>query len=757
MGFNGKWYNYASEVKLRVHAITTFLAVFAFECGAAIQYMENGRYKVGVDLGRGGLLCHFEDKFGGGGNLIHANGVQPVFRGNGYTAVINAGAATAQSLSADGLTLAVADEGVVVNAEKGVKMKAAVHLQYELHDDYLAVLFDFTDGTGQANGASDHELPAFYVSGRLTRFSCYTGSSGWTGEEVSVWNSPGYWGGNPDAYKAVPSGETWCAWTDSASGRGIGVYSPSASTILMGRTQDGSCSYAAPLKRCAIVSGQGLGFVYYVAAGTVAGMRDTFAAIRFALTDGRGLGKAGVRIGGKFSVVAIDPSEGTLSFGGRFVSLNGVRDSDEFAIVCRRELVDATTEFRVPVRLSVGASGENELAAARMALEEPPPSLFVLGIAERPSSFQERLVEKGFPADYAAGLDALHARHPAWEFEPQFVSDMTWDAVIDKEMYPARNLVAYSSWAAGSWISLGTANYTPYYAENAQAYDSGSFYQASRAAVEYFMDPRNFMNDTEIFMFETLGFNAELHTQAAIERALAGSFMANANYDGGSHRFSELLLEIGTEIGLSPVFLAGRVKDEQGAGTVQAKGMIGDSLRELYEDADGRVGSSVIWGTNYKKDSASTATVRDRGWSTYNGYYNFFNIGASGSGLFEIRYNAWKEAYEAPAAYDGPWTSQAKAVRGGSLKVKEKYIGTHRHTSYLQKFSVLAEAGSYRWSQYMQDISAPIKEARSAREAHVTVGALEARHVFLVPVYIGMPAAPCPDPANGNSVLSPTR
>ena len=736
------------------------LVAGASAVAANVVTLENARYRVGVDLDRGGMVSSFVDKRGNAAlNLVHGNGIQPTFRGNGYTAVVNAKPVTAYNFLSAGRSLAIANDNKVVNAENGQPLEASVWLQYDLHDDYLTVAVSFLDKTDNTNGAYDHELPAMYAVPALSTFVCCQAETGWAGCDLSTWANPGFWGGNAEAYKTMLSDERWCAWMDPASGRGLGVYSPSAGTMLMGRQKDGSCSYAAPLAHEAIVPGRTAGYVYYLAAGTVAEMRDVFAAIRFEL-GADCLGTSGVRIdgaNGKLGVAAFDPLAGQMVFSGRFVSLNGVLDSEDFALVCRSSLVDRASEFLLPVDLSVEAPGENELAAVAMSMDDPPPSLFVMGVSERPSPYRTQMVEKGFPTDYADLMAALHERHPQWEFEPLFVSDMSWSAVIDKEMVAGRNLVVHSTWAPSPWNALGLANYTPYYAENATAYDSGAFYQASRAAVEYFMDPRNFMNDTEIFMFETLGYNADIQTEAAVETALSGSFMAKANYDGGSRRFSELLHEIGAAIDISPVFLAGRVKDEQGNGTVQAKGKIGDSLEELYKDEDGKVGSSVIWGKNYTKENDATKTVAEKGWTYYNGYYNFFNIGASGSGLFEIRYNAWKEAFEAPKAYDGPWTTQEKAIRGGSAKVKEKYIGTHRHTSYLQKFSVLKEAGSYRWSQYMQDISAPIKEARSARTAHETAGAVEARHVFLIPVYVQMPSAPCPDPANGNSVYSSTK
>ena len=149
--------------------------------------------------------------------------------------------------------------------------------------------------------------------------------------------------------------------------------------------------------------------------------------------------------------------------------------------------------------------------------------------------------------------------------------------------------------------------------------------------------------------------------------------------------------------------------------------------------------------------------VLAKGAAAYNGYYNFFNFRAYGLGVFEIKYNAWVEATadETRAKYLGPWDTQAKAIEGGAMKIKERYIDTHRHTRYFQKFSVLPAAKDFRWKQYMQNIAAPLVEARNTAKAYGAADTLDAPYRFLIPVYIAMPKSRCPDPARGNSIYSP--
>lgn len=383
--------------------------------------------------------------------------------------------------------------------------------------------------------------------------------------------------------------------------------------------------------------------------------------------------------------------------------------------------------------------------------------LWTVGKA-RERTCRKQLIAAGFPLSYAESLAPLQAEHARWRFVPLPVSDLSWNQILDKECAPGWNLVTASSWAPRAWQKLGAANYTPYYAENARAYDSGAWYQASRKAIAYFMDPRNFFNAADVFMFETLEYNAAVQTQDLVEDALTGSFMAGTKVDGGPKSFSELVLEIGRKLGVSPVFLAGRLTSEQGNGTVQARGRIGDSLMELATNRTGKVGKSVIWGKTFSQGGSNTLAVVGRGAATFNGIYNFFNIGACGTGLFEIRYNAWREAVskETCRSYLGPWNTQSKSIEGGATKISELYLGTQRHTRYLQKFSVLPQAGRYRWKQYMQNIAAPLMEARNASRAYDEADALDAPHRFLIPVYSGLPSSPCADPAEGDSVFSPS-
>lgn len=380
-----------------------------------------------------------------------------------------------------------------------------------------------------------------------------------------------------------------------------------------------------------------------------------------------------------------------------------------------------------------------------------PPAESSLSV-EQPtenSLYIEQLMQAGFPQDYAVQLEQLHQQHPAWTFEPVRITDAnptyTWKYVIDQEMYPRRNLVTTSTWApAGS-----NPYYAPYYdATNQELYDSG-WRQASREAVEYMMDPRNFLNEADIFMFETLEYNPEIHTEAAVESALRGSFLAaSEGTPDGVDTYAEILYKLGKKYNCNPVYLANRILMEQGTAGASplVNGTLGTTLWGYYSDPQATTDSGkIIWGGQYDVMAFSQKELL-----ALDGLYNFFNMEAAGTGVFAIYMNASREAQR-----EG-WKTKTAAVFGGVRKVHERYIANYQHTPYFQKFNVHPGSSNNFWGQYMQDISGALIGGRRGYNDYLDTGNLEVAHHFVIPVYEGMPQQPCPDPANGQSYYSPT-
>jgi len=292
-----------------------------------------------------------------------------------------------------------------------------------------------------------------------------------------------------------------------------------------------------------------------------------------------------------------------------------------------------------------------------------------------------------FPAGYQPALTALKEKYPNWIFV-RYNTELDWNTAVTNEMQGGRSLVSASSpdWAKGDFYGAG-------------------WYNASRQALEAYMDPRNALREGAIFQFEQLTYNETYHTEAALKSFLDNTFMnSKANAPGTNMTFEYIFYMIGKEDcrKVSPFHLAARVLQEQGKGT-----------------------SPIISGTV----------------EGYEGYYNYFNVGANGkkteeiirNGLEYAKANEWKGAYF--------------SILGGANLLADKYINKGQDTPYLQKFNVNKNSayGLYQ-HQYMQNISAPTSEAASVFRLYSSANALGNSFVFRIPVYENMPGEPDPTP-----------
>lgn len=297
-----------------------------------------------------------------------------------------------------------------------------------------------------------------------------------------------------------------------------------------------------------------------------------------------------------------------------------------------------------------------------------------------------------FPEGYRPALEALKQKHPNWTFVRQNTG-LDFQTVINNELQGGKSLV-YKSY--GDYCKEGQ--------------HSPNWYFASEDVLKLYMDPRNSLHENAIFQFEQLTYNESYHTEAAVETFLKNTFMnSNSPAPKTDMTFSHIFWAIGAEQQVSPFHLAARVYQEQGQGT-----------------------SPLISG-NYPG---------------YEGYYNYFNISASGStneqvitnGLNYARNNGWDNAYA--------------SILGGANVISANYIKKGQDTLYLQKFNVSTTASNPVYThQYMQNIAAPTSEALSMKKLYESAGALENTFVFKIPVYENMPASPCPMPTSSTNVV----
>lgn len=371
-------------------------------------------------------------------------------------------------------------------------------------------------------------------------------------------------------------------------------------------------------------------------------------------------------------------------------------------------------------------------------------------------AYMQTLKDKGFPDDYLPSLLALHKTYKDWTFEPLLIteisrqqgkeSEYTWDYVVYQE---------YDAEIKRNLCSRSESSYRDF--SHTTLYDSG-WYKASRAAVEYEMDPRNFLTEKSIFRFLELSWVDGI-TLDAVKAAVSGTFMENATLDGeySDTTYAEFFYNTGKEVGVNPVFLASRIRQEQGTGkSPLITGACGDRMWYYYDNGSGKYSKTDENGNLINAPTSGFTLAESK---KYNGYYNYFNMGSSGTGYFQIFTGGMNEAIEGTPVMasewggNPSWNTRWKALYGGSLKVKEKYISIYQNIPYLQKFNVDARSSKNFWGQYMQNVTAATSEGNTMYRSYAENGFLDTAISFLIPVYEGMPKNKCPLP-DGSEFVS---
>ena len=302
-----------------------------------------------------------------------------------------------------------------------------------------------------------------------------------------------------------------------------------------------------------------------------------------------------------------------------------------------------------------------------------------------------------FPASYRPQIQALMALRPNWTFVP-FNTGRDWNTEVAVQMEcpgvtrNCRSLVPWDSPA--SWI------------DNDRRVEP-NWVQASEGILRYFMDPRNFINDQDIFQFEVLSFNAAAHTLAATDGVLQNTFMHSTAATGrrlaNGQSYAQVFFDLGREFNISPLLLAGRVRQEQGVqGT-----------------------SGLISGT----------------FPGFEGLFNYFNFGATAGGGSTQNQIV---AAGLTLARNESWTTRNLALRGGAQRLGGEWIPRGQNTLYLQKFDVRPNRDWPR--NFMQNILHPRSVARNVRASYANMGSLNSSFVFSIPVFEEMPGQASPEP-----------
>lgn len=319
------------------------------------------------------------------------------------------------------------------------------------------------------------------------------------------------------------------------------------------------------------------------------------------------------------------------------------------------------------------------------------------------ADFEASLSAEGFPESYKPYLRNLHAAYPLWVFKAAHTG-LDWNTVISAESKPGTSLVASSSPASWKSTEPGAYDY-----ENGRyiEYDSGGWVSASKDIVSYYMDPRNFINPVGMFQFLTHSYDSSTQTKAGLAKVLSGSFMAGAFPESTHDTYTDVLMEAGQISGVNPYVLASMILVEQGSSG---------------------------------KGGCISGTV-----SGYEGYYNFFNIGAYKSGsMSAVTRGVWYASQS--GSYGRPWNTRYKSIVGGAQFYASQYVQQNKNTLYFKKFNVMNGKSSVGTGQYMTNVQGAESEAAALRNGYVD--SLDEPMTFIIPVYNNMPQNVCPMPIN---------
>ena len=146
------------------------------------------------------------------------------------------------------------------------------------------------------------------------------------------------------------------------------------------------------------------------------------------------------------------------------------------------------------------------------------------------SDFEAKLSAEGFPESYKNGLRQLHAQYPNWVFKAK-KTGLDWNTVIENEALLGRNLV--SSGSISSWKSIESGAYN-WDNSTWTGFDGSNWVAASEDIIRYYMDPRNFLDDTYVFQFLSHEYNSSTQTRDGLAKMVEGSFLSGTTDSTGT-------------------------------------------------------------------------------------------------------------------------------------------------------------------------------------------------------------------------------
>lgn len=331
------------------------------------------------------------------------------------------------------------------------------------------------------------------------------------------------------------------------------------------------------------------------------------------------------------------------------------------------------------------------------------------------SDFEAQLEKEGFPESYKPYLRALHEKHPDWIFKAEHTGT-AWSDAVAAETTVGRNLI-YSG-AYDSWKSMQKGAYD-FKNKKYVVFDSGGWVSAHTGIIKYYLDPRNFLNENDIYMFVSHAFDSNAQSISTVKKTVKGTFLDASFPEKKYSTYASAIYYAGKNAGVNPNVLAAMIIQEQGS-----------------------LSNGSVSGT-YKG---------------YEGIYNFFNCGAyKTSTMSAIERGLWwaSGAGVNATTYGRPWNTRYKSLKGGAIFYAEGYVNSGQDTLYLKKFNVCADSkNAIGTHQYMTNVQGAESEAMIMKQGYSSLA--DGTIVFKIPVFKSMPSSSCKKPAttgNNNNLL----
>ena len=304
-----------------------------------------------------------------------------------------------------------------------------------------------------------------------------------------------------------------------------------------------------------------------------------------------------------------------------------------------------------------------------------------------------------FPESYRQYLRDLHAIYPNWKFYADNIS-MTLDEAVALEI--GRKV---SDTTDLSWRSMDLGSYNWNTGEWASSDGKGKWYYVSREVIRYYMDPRNFLNANNIYTYMQLNYDPSRQTEEGLKKVVAGTFLERGYSDpydtayGGS--YIKVIMAAAESSGVSPYVLAATIIQEQGVN-----------------------GTSPLISGEY---------------SGYEGYYNFFNIGATdGNAVIGGLTRAKNEG----------WNTRSASIIGGAQFCGNNYVSAGQNTYFYMNYNI--KDPDRIWHEYAGAVH---NAASSGSLVAKTYKDLKTAEIdFLIPVYEDMPSTVSELPAKTGSL-----